>query len=121
MLFALILASCSSVQKFVVENETVTERYWKPLAHPGDYAMIRDTILQVHDFSGKRRLFYDYPAYNLGDWDLKLKQGDTIAFDTKHNILKAIKFPRSVDQCGRVWDGWLEPNYASYSSTCKCK
>lgn len=120
---ALVYVGCSTSKVFVVENETVTNRYWK--WYPDSSAKaIYDTILQVHDLKGKRRIFYDYPDYTAEDWlPVRLKMGDTINFDVKHNYLKGIwQYHFYRDECGKLWSGWQEPNYYHPSiSSCKCK
>lgn len=121
LLFILVLASCSSVQKFVVENETVTDWYYKPMAHAGDFAVIRDTILRVHDLKGKRRLFWDYPVYDDNIMPVRLKYGDTIAFDVKRNIVKALQLPTYFDKCGKKVEAWMELSWDNAPPLPLCK
>ena len=123
-LFIALLLSCCSVQKFVVENETVTTAYWMPADCKDCFVPVEDTILQVRDMKGKRRLLYGFPPFSFDYSPLELKLGDTISFDVRHNYLKAVWVEHAfIDECHRWRSAWLEPSYPPVLNpkSCKCQ
>lgn len=122
LLLPLLLVACS-VKKFVVENETATTAYWvrDPVRKNWSFPVI-DTILQVHDLKGRRRLLYGYPIYDPNWVPYRLKMGDTIAFDLKRNRVSAIwQYHFGWDVCGRWLSGWMQCLYDQPPPpSCKC-
>lgn len=101
LLLTLLLAACGTTAKYVVENETITPRYEVPYPD-GGIRFVTDTILQVHTMAGNRLILYGFPDYTAMDWvPNRLKRGDTILWDRRHNYLKATWRYKS----------WEEPNY----------